>query len=69
MAKAERVEVCNGIDREGAMCPLKDNCARYRENINRVQELWIAWAPFRQKGDQIICTYKLLNDGRESIDS
>ena len=36
-------------------CPIKSNCRRYKENINRATELYLAYPPYNYEKNE--CTF------------
>lgn len=49
MAKEEEKMVyCMGKD-EDCDCPLKETCLRYKEDIDKMADLWLAWVTYEEK--------------------
>lgn len=48
---------CDGGVRTEMICPLKDTCARFKENINKLKEYHFAFAPYEPAKQK--CSFKL----------
>lgn len=67
MANEQRPMVyCNGLNKDGVPCLLKEDCGRFKQGINQRTDYWMAWAPFKEKLGKLICTYKITIDGGET---
>lgn len=55
MKKERPIILCEGVDKDGAVCPLKDNCAFYCVGFKKTKTYHYAWAPFRKNPDR--CYY------------
>lgn len=43
----EKPYYCVGKD-ERCDCPLKESCLRFKEDLNKKAELWLAWPPYEK---------------------
>jgi hypothetical protein len=55
--KKENFTYCDGGVGIEKICPLKDTCARFKENINKLKEYHFAFAPYEPAKQK--CSLKL----------
>jgi hypothetical protein len=58
---------CPGVDKKGNECPVKDSCMRFKENINKLKEFYLDFAPFSKDGDRTRCSYKITRPDEQDL--
>jgi hypothetical protein len=55
MKKKDRKILCEGVGKDGTLCPVKDHCAWFCVGFDKDKTDHFAWAPFRKNPDR--CYY------------
>jgi hypothetical protein len=42
-------DVCDGILKDKSICPLKEKCARFFEEIDKAKMFHLAWGPYNKE--------------------